>query len=191
MEPDKGLLGQYAGFSTRLLALLIDVVLLVAAAVLLSVTANSLLGVFGVDIEKCADVTRGRPMRFVACWMATRSLPVIQVSIIPMYYVVAWTLSGQTLGKAALGIRVVRINGRPMGLITAAVRYVGYGVSLMALGLGFFWILVDDRRQGWHDKMARTCVIYTWDARTDEYFLWRVVNWVQRRRGPKGRPRSR
>jgi uncharacterized RDD family membrane protein YckC len=183
MQADKGLLGQYAGFFTRLLAFLLDVVIVIAATLLVSVTVDSLLGVLGIDLRKCADVTRGTPLRFAACVVATRSLPVIQVSIIPLYYVVFWSLSGQTPGKAALGVRVVRINGKRMGLVTASVRYVGYVVSMLALGLGFFWILVDDRRQGWHDKMARTCVIYSWDARTDEYFLWRVVKWVRRRWG--------
>jgi uncharacterized RDD family membrane protein YckC len=183
MPPDKGLLGQYAGFSTRLLAFLVDVVLLVAATLLLSVTVDSLLGVFGFDIQRCARVTRERPLLLATCTIATRSLPIIQVSIIPLYYLVFWSVSGQTVGNAALGIRVVRIDGKPMGLVTAAVRYVGYVVSLATLGLGFFSMLMDDRRQGWHDKMARTCVIYTWDARTDEYFLWRVVRWVRHRWG--------
>jgi uncharacterized RDD family membrane protein YckC len=182
-QVDRGLLGQYAGFFTRLVAFLVDVVLLIAAAVLVSITVNSLLGVLGVDLPGCADVTRGRPARFVACAVATRTLPVVQVSIIPLYYVVFWSFSGQTLGKAVLGVRVVRIDGKRLGLGTAAVRYVGYVVSLTLLGIGFFWILVDDRRQGWHDKMARTCVIYTWDARTDEYFLWRIVRWARRRGG--------
>jgi len=181
MQADKGLLGQYAGFFTRLVAFLLDVVVLIAASLLVSVTVNSLLGVLGADLRKCADVTRGTPLRFVACKLATRSLPVIQVSVIPLYYLAFWSVSGQTLGKAALGVRVVRVNGKRMGLVTAAVRYVGYTVSLVSLGLGFFWILVDDRRQGWHDKLARTCVIYTWDARTDEYFLWRVAKWVRHR----------
>jgi uncharacterized RDD family membrane protein YckC len=183
MQADKGLQGQYAGFFSRLLAFLLDVVILVAATVLVSATVDSLLGVLGTDLQRCADHTRGTPLRFAACSIATRSLPVIQVSVIPLYYLVSWSLSGQTPGKAALGVRIVRVNGKRMGLVTAAVRYVGYLVSMLALGLGFFWILVDDRRQGWHDKMARTCVIYTWSARTDQYFLWRVVKWVRRRWG--------
>lgn len=182
-QADKELLGQYAGFFTRLLAFLIDLAVLVAASALISVMADSLLRVFGIDIVHCADVARSKPLRFVACSMATRSLPVVQVSLFPLYYLAFWTLSGQTPGKAVLGIRVVRTNGKPIRLITSVVRYFGYIVSLTAVGLGFFWILVDDRRQGWHDKMARTCVIYTWNARTDEHFLWRLVKWVQRRSG--------
>jgi phosphate-selective porin OprO/OprP len=101
MQADKGLLGQYAGFFTRLVAFLLDVVVLVAAALLVAVTADSLLGVFGVDLRNCADLARGTPVRYAACSVATRSLPVLQVSIVPVYYVALWSLSGQTLGKAA------------------------------------------------------------------------------------------
>jgi uncharacterized RDD family membrane protein YckC len=39
------------------------------------------------------------------------------------------------------------------------------------MGIGLLWIMVDDQRQGWHDKLAKTFVIYTWAARPDEQFL--------------------
>jgi uncharacterized RDD family membrane protein YckC len=42
--------------------------------------------------------------------------------------------------------------------------------------LGFFWILIDDRRQGWHDKIAGTLVIYTWEAHHEERFLSDRIN---------------
>jgi uncharacterized RDD family membrane protein YckC len=39
------------------------------------------------------------------------------------------------------------------------IRYLGYYVSIFALGLGFLWVAWDDKKQGWHDKMAGTVVI--------------------------------
>jgi uncharacterized RDD family membrane protein YckC len=39
------------------------------------------------------------------------------------------------------------------------IRNVGYYLSLLALGLGYFWIIWDKRKQGWHDKLANTLVI--------------------------------
>lgn len=191
IQADRGLLGQYAGFTTRLMAFLLDVVIVIAATLLVSVTADSLLGLFGVDLRACDSVPSSNTFRHAACAVAASSLPVVEVSIIPLYYILFWSLSGQTPGKAALGVRVVRINGRRMGLVTATVRYLGYIAGLLSFGIGFLWILVDDRRQGWHDRLARTCVIYSWDARTDDYFLWRVVGWAQRRWGSEGRPRPR
>ena len=41
----------------------------------------------------------------------------------------------------------------------ALLRYVGYIVSGIAIGLGFLWIIWDDKKQGWHDKIASTKVI--------------------------------
>ncbi len=38
-------------------------------------------------------------------------------------------------------------------------RYLGYYLSILGLGLGFFWIMWDKRKQGWHDKLAGTLVI--------------------------------
>jgi uncharacterized RDD family membrane protein YckC len=48
---------------------------------------------------------------------------------------------------------------------------IGYLLGFVSLGFGFLWILVSDRRQGWHDLLAGTYVIYTWAARPDERFL--------------------
>ena len=39
------------------------------------------------------------------------------------------------------------------------LRYLGYYVSLLPVGLGFFWIGLDRRKQGWHDKLAGTLVV--------------------------------
>ncbi len=40
------------------------------------------------------------------------------------------------------------------------IRYLGYFVSLLPLGLGFLWIAFDPRKQGWHDKLANTVVVF-------------------------------
>ncbi len=39
------------------------------------------------------------------------------------------------------------------------VRYLGYFVSLLPLGLGMIWVLIDPRDQAWHDKLAGTLVV--------------------------------
>jgi uncharacterized RDD family membrane protein YckC len=70
-----------------------------------------------------------------------------------------------------MGVRVVRLDGHSMGIRRSIVRYIGYFISLFSLTLGFLWVLWDDRRQGWQDKLARTCVVYAWEAVPDERFL--------------------
>ena len=63
--------------------------------------------------------------------------------------------SGQTLGKRALGIRVIDLRaGGPIGYGRAVVRYLGRIISTIPLFLGYFWMLWDGERQTWHDKFA-------------------------------------
>ena len=67
--------------------------------------------------------------------------------------------TGQTLGKKAIGIRVVDFNtGGPIGFGRAALRYVGRIPSSILL-LGYLWMLWDKESQTWHDKIATTVVV--------------------------------
>jgi uncharacterized RDD family membrane protein YckC len=77
-----------------------------------------------------------------------------------LYYVLMWTYyNGQTLGKKVMKIRVVREDGKPVDLQTSILRYLGYIVSGLVLCLGFLWVLFDEKKQGWHDKIAHTFVV--------------------------------
>ncbi|MBA3788306.1 MAG: RDD family protein [Actinobacteria bacterium] len=68
--------------------------------------------------------------------------------------------SGQTLGKKALGIRVLSLkDGGPIGYGRAFIRYIGRIVSAIPLLLGYFWMLWDKEKQTWHDKFAGSVVV--------------------------------
>ena len=70
--------------------------------------------------------------------------------------------SGQTIGKRALGIRVIDLGtGGPIGYGRALLRWVGRFVSSLVILLGYFWMLWDRERQTWHDKMAGSVVVPT------------------------------
>ena len=71
-----------------------------------------------------------------------------------------WVLAGATPGKFLTGceIRCVATGRRP-GPLRATLRYAAYLLSILPLGLGFFWIVWDRRKQGWHDKIAGTVVV--------------------------------
>lgn len=66
---------------------------------------------------------------------------------------------GQTPGKRALGLRVIRLDGRPIGWWIAFERFGGYAASFSIGLLGFAQILWDRNRQGLHDKAVETVVI--------------------------------
>lgn len=56
-------------------------------------------------------------------------------------------------------IRVVRTDGSFLSLKHASLRYLGFLLSGFAFLFGFAWVLWDKKRQGWHDKIAKTIVI--------------------------------
>lgn len=68
--------------------------------------------------------------------------------------------AGQTLGKKALGIRVIDFQrGGSIGYGRGFIRWIGLVVSGIPLWLGFFWVLWDKEKQGWMDKMAGSVVV--------------------------------
>jgi uncharacterized RDD family membrane protein YckC len=71
--------------------------------------------------------------------------------------------TGQTLGKRICSIRVVdATTGLPgIGYPRGIGRYFARWLSSIPLGLGYFWMLWDDKNQTWHDKLARTLVVKT------------------------------
>jgi uncharacterized RDD family membrane protein YckC len=70
-----------------------------------------------------------------------------------------WSRDGRTIGYKAMSLKVVRaVDGGPVSGMQAIGRLLGYIVSGIFY-LGFIWILFDDKRQGWHDKLAGTVVI--------------------------------
>ena len=72
-----------------------------------------------------------------------------------------WVMKGATPGKMAISAVVVDAQTHaPVDFWQALTRYVGYFVSTIPLLAGLAWVAFDERKQGWHDKMARTVVIY-------------------------------
>lgn len=67
--------------------------------------------------------------------------------------------NGQTLGKMALNIRVVKVDGAPIRDADAVLRYIGYYINTPLLMLGWLWAFFDPQNQGWHDKIAQTYVV--------------------------------
>lgn len=75
------------------------------------------------------------------------------------YGALMWKLRGTTIGGIILNLRVVRTDGRDIEWETAIVRALGCFLSLIPLGLGFIWMVFDNNRQTWHDKIAGTVVV--------------------------------
>ncbi len=82
--------------------------------------------------------------------------------VLPAIAVIAfWKYRGATPGKMAVSARIVDAKtGATPATGKLVLRYVAYVVSMLPLGLGFLWIAVDRRKQGFHDKIAGTVVVY-------------------------------
>jgi uncharacterized RDD family membrane protein YckC len=165
------LYGHYAGFSSRFLALAVDlllIALLIAMATHFVTTALSLLGV----------------QRFYQDLIDTLGFDVVGVGasgflgalIVFGYAAIFWSLNGRTLGMALLGLKVVSFDGSHISIWRALIRVIFFFISALLFFLGFLWVLGDNRRQGWHDKAAGSIVIYTWPARPEETFLRQLID---------------
>ena len=68
--------------------------------------------------------------------------------------------TGQTIGKRALGIRVIDFKtGGPIGYGRGVLRYIARILSTIVFFLGYFWMLWDAEKQCWHDKIAGDVVV--------------------------------
>ena len=178
--PDENYLGHYAGFGSRLIAYAIDLVISVAGISIFWWLINVTL-----EMLKVRDVIEilgwGDPLAFISNRNEEFVLRgFVFIFGIGFYHVFFLTLANRTIGKSVMGLQVVPLKGGRIGIGRATLRYLGYIVSTIPLFFGFVWILFSRKRQGWHDKIARTCVVYTWDAKPDDVFLRRGVHRLQK-----------
>jgi uncharacterized RDD family membrane protein YckC len=146
----------HAGFISRAIAFVLDIVVMSVAVVAAVALLQALLGFFTLYGLIGERVVQSSPFRDIVVVVTA----LIGVGVTIGYPVVFWVLLGQTPGKLLMGVRIARTNGQRLTIGRALLRYLGYWLSAIPLGLGFFWVLVDDQRQGWHDKLAGTYVIY-------------------------------
>jgi uncharacterized RDD family membrane protein YckC len=67
------------------------------------------------------------------------------------YFVISWSSGGQTIGMRAWKLRLVTDDGSPLPWLRALLRFFLASVSLVFLGVGFWWSLFDKERRTVHD----------------------------------------
>lgn len=132
-----------APFSLRCGALLIDYIV-VATIVVLATLISRLLG-GGARMAGGTAETVG--------W-------IVAVCVMVLNFVVLAGLRGQTLGKWATGLRVVRKDGRPLTFPASLLRHViGYPLSFLTLGIGLLLPVFNASGRALHDIIAGTVVV--------------------------------
>lgn len=170
--PEETILGHYAGFVTRLLAFAIDQLIIGSAVALVVLLAEFVTSAFGVNAWFGTGELSGK--------IVTALVVSTSVLIFLMYDLLFWMLAGQTPGKRFLGVLIVRTDGKRLRWGNAIRRKIGYWISAI-LFLGFLWVIVDDKRQSWHDHLAGTLVIYSWPKQGSKVVAERLRRFRERR----------
>lgn len=146
---------EFAPHGPRLLAWIIDVVILSIIATVLSLVAAAIA-------SSGATPTGPNTVAVSPTAVGGSVLVVLIVFLVTLaYFPWFWARGGQTPGMRPFRLWVVRdADGGPIGAGTAILRLLGYYVSSLVFYLGFVWILVDARRRGWHDLIAGTLVVH-------------------------------
>jgi uncharacterized RDD family membrane protein YckC len=141
---------------SRLLASLLDGFIIVAVNFLISM-------VIQLPIALLANSTPANQSQAALPALGIASLLSSLLSLIVNYgyYIYFIGSRGQTLGKMALKIKVVKVdsNEKPSYGDAFLREAIGKIASAVVLGLGFLWMLWDERKQTWHDKIAKTIVV--------------------------------
>jgi uncharacterized RDD family membrane protein YckC len=105
-------------------------------------------------------------------WLAT-AIPAaagVVIGVLPFaYFFITVGVTGRTVGKGLMGIRVLGKDGRQLPVVRALLRTVAYLISLVPLFAGFLWILIDKDRRGWHDHIAGSRVVFAHDERPSDH----------------------
>ena len=136
----------YAGVATRAVALALDLgivhVLFLVGAALIGLLA-SLVGEL-------------RPE-----WLVAALAAAAWALSVTTYFVLFWSVTGQTPGMRAMRLRVVvEDTGLPPSLGRALVRLIGLLLAIVPLFAGFLPVLFDARRRALPDYLAGTVVLY-------------------------------
>ena len=135
--------GSYGGFWIRVVAYIIDAIILGIIGGILSVP----LGVNYSDVNSLNSA-------------AARTSNGIDLVLSLVYFVGLWTYMGGSIGQRILGMRVVdATTGQPIGLGKAVIRWLGVLLSFFVCFIGVIWVAFDGRKQGWMDKIAGTVVV--------------------------------
>jgi uncharacterized RDD family membrane protein YckC len=123
--------GPRAGFGQRLVAAIVD---------------GILIGVVGLIVELAIRNALGTIIAYALG--------------IGYYGWLEGSTSGQTVGKKMMGIRVYDLRqGGPIGTGRAIGRYFARIISTIPCLLGYFWMLWDSEKQTWHDKLVGSVVV--------------------------------
>ena len=149
--------GPRANFGQRLVAWIIDVIITAIPVWIIGALLGATFFSFEID-ERTGEMTTANGATAGSLLLYN----LISIALPLAYYAYfEGGSSGQTIGKRAMSIRVLRMSGTQLGWGLAIGRYFARILSFLPCLLGYFWMLWDRERQTWHDKLTNTVVVPT------------------------------
>jgi uncharacterized RDD family membrane protein YckC len=142
---------RYAGFWVRVMASIIDMILLLAALHAARLLVGSAATALGLGLQ--ADIHK--------IFVARRIARFVVGILIACSYKAGMESSAYqaTLGKMALRLIVTDLDGRRITLARAIARYFAKYLSVLTLMIGYLMVAFDEQKQGLHDRIAGTLVL--------------------------------
>jgi uncharacterized RDD family membrane protein YckC len=146
---------RYAGFWVRVLAMILDAIILTIASLAVSgVLALALPG------PVATMPTGGAFPEFTGAMLLRTGISfVINIGIGMAYHVFFLTRNGATPGKMALGLKVITVEGGPISTGRAIGRYFAYWLDSFSLFIGYIIVAFDSQKRALHDFICNTRVI--------------------------------
>ncbi len=145
---------RYGGFWIRFVAVFIDGIIVSIPTIIIAVILGVIIGIaVGVSGNGISQTT-------TAASNTAGGLGELAGLVISVTYFIYFWGRGSTLGMRLFHLRVAdATTGAPIGYGRAALRYLGYILSVIVCYIGLIWAAFDSRKQGWHDKIAGTVVL--------------------------------
>ncbi len=141
----------YAGLQLRIVAFILDVLVLISFGMLF---VAAILGFLVVE----SSLHDGNPpdRDFL---ISAGILAVYIFAFVPLYHLLLWSWRGQTVGMMAVRIKLLSRSGGRVSLGRAALRLLVYPASVVPLLLGVAIALFDRENRTLHDQLAGTVVV--------------------------------
>ena len=148
----------YGGFWIRLVARVVDTLILGIPLSIVLVVFAVLAGVIGSASNSSNQNTQSAvAIGFGGIFLLFYLLVLAAVIGYQIYF---WGSSGATPGMRLFKLRVVdAVTGTPIGYSRATIRWLMTIVNSWACYIGWIWVAFDPRKQGWHDKVANSVVV--------------------------------
>ncbi len=147
----------YAGFWKRVAAYFIDSLIVGIVGGVVAMVIGMVLGIGMAGVGGGSDAMGAG---FIAIQLLTN---LVSIGLAAAYYAGFHASSGKaTLGKMAVGIKVVRSNGERITIARGIGRYFAAMLSGLILCIGYLMAAFTERKQSLHDMICDTLVVDKW-----------------------------